>query len=352
MPALPLDVVDPHIPAQGWSFRVPSPPRIIVPPPVLNSYGLPDLHVVQDASYDFESSGFKNAEFLQTVTYGNFMTNNCESFIPVLPDLELKWITDMLEWRYEQRRMAQQILPFLYLGPMSAAKDRNFLQSEGITMVMAVRNTMSAQARLLGSKAAQELGLDMKMVDVAGNQELIAAFPKAIEGINSHLSAMYRQDQFRRTQARAPGQAEVQSMPGKVLVFCESGNERSATLVAAYIMAMYSTDLVKAIQIVQAQRFAVAFDDSLRNLLLTYEMILKAKRDVVQADNRLLDVSGGIRSPSARVGGDSEASRRSKRTFDEIYDDGMETDGGDAHQDHGRFEMRDGSAPFQDWTSP
>ena len=87
MPALPLDVVDTHIPAQGWSFRVPSPPRIIVPPPALNSYGVPDLLVVQDASYDFESSGFKNAEFLQTVTYGNFMTANSESFIPVFPQL-------------------------------------------------------------------------------------------------------------------------------------------------------------------------------------------------------------------------------------------------------------------------
>ena len=254
----------------------------------------------------------------------------------------------MLEWKYEQRRMAQQILPFLYLGPISAAKDGNFLQKEGISMVIAVRDTKSAEARLLGSKAAQELGLDMKMVDVAGNQELIAAFPKAIEGINSHLSAMYRQDQLRRTQVGATGQAEPRSMPGKVLVFCESGNERSATLVAAYIMAMYSTDLVKAIQIVQAQRFAVAFDDSLRNLLLTYEMILKAKRDVLQADNRLLDVPRGVRSLNARAGGDSEASKRSKRTFDESYDDFMETDGGDAYQDHGRFEMRDGSAPFQD----
>ena len=90
MPALPLDVADTHIPAQGWSFRVPSPPRIVVPPPALNSYGVPDLRVVQDASYDFESSGFANAEFLQTVTYGNFMTANSESLITVFPDLELK----------------------------------------------------------------------------------------------------------------------------------------------------------------------------------------------------------------------------------------------------------------------
>ena len=254
----------------------------------------------------------------------------------------------MLEWKYEQRRMAQQVLPFLYLGPMSAAKDRNFLEREGITMVIAVRNTMSAQAQLLGSKAAQELGIDTKMFDVAGNQELIAAFPRAIETINSHLSAMYQQDQARRTQAAATAQAYLQSTPGRVLVFCETGNERSATLVTAYIMAMYAMDLIKAIQIVQAQRFAVAFDDSLRNLLSTYEIILKAKRDVVQADNRLLGVPGGVRSTGARIGSDNEAGRRSKRTFDDTYDDDMDIDGGDVHLDHGRFETRDGSAPFQD----
>ena len=258
----------------------------------------------------------------------------------------------MLEWKYEQRRMAQQILPFLYLGPMSAAKDRDFLQREGITMVIAVRNTMSAQARLLGSKAAQELGIDTKMIDVAGNQELIAAFPRAIEAINSHLSAMYRQDQARRTQAAATGQTCLQTTLGRVLVFCESGNERSATLVTAYIMAMYATDLIKAIQIVQAQRFAVAFDDSLRNLLLTYDMILKAKRDVVQADSRLFRVPGGVESTAAATGASTgsscEAGRTSKRTFDDTYDDDMEMNGDNEHLDYGRFQMRDGSAPFQD----
>lgn len=90
MPALPTDMATPHAPAQSWSFRVPSPPRIIVPPPALNSFGVPDLHVVQNASYDFESSGFKNAEFLQTVTYGNFMTINSESVFHIFLNLKLK----------------------------------------------------------------------------------------------------------------------------------------------------------------------------------------------------------------------------------------------------------------------
>ena len=244
--------------------------------------------------------------------------------------------------------MAQQILPFLYLGPMSAAKDQNYLQREGITMVIAVRNTMSAQAKLLESKAAQDLGIDTKMIDVAGNQELIAAFPVAIEAINSHLSAMYQQDQSRLTQAAAVGQAPLQSTPGKVLVFCESGNERSATLVTAYIMAMYSTDLIKTIQIVQAQRFAVAFDDSLRNLLLTYEMMLKAKRDVVQADSRSLGAPGGLSDSGASMESDNRSTKGSKRRFDATYNDDMEVDGENVHLDYGGFEARDGSAPFQD----
>ena len=70
------DMLTSHSPAQSWSFRVPSPPRITVPPPPLNASGIPDLHVVQDSSFDFESSGFDNAEFLRTVTYGNFICSN------------------------------------------------------------------------------------------------------------------------------------------------------------------------------------------------------------------------------------------------------------------------------------
>ena len=321
----------PHSPAQSWSFRVPSPPRIIVPPPMMNANGMPDLHVVRDPSFDFEASGFANAEFLKVVTYGNFMTVN-----------------NMLEWRYEQRRMAQQILPFLYLGPMSAARDRSFLQREGITMVLAVRNTMSAQAKLLGTKTADELGLDARMIDVAGNQELIAAFPKAIELINLHLSTMYQREQAKAAQDTASEQIHRNSTPGKVLVFCETGNERSASLVTAYVMAMYAMDLIKAIQIVQAQRFAVAFDDSLRNLLSTYEIMLQAKRDVVRANGELLnseEITGRTESNIKEI----ESFRKpSKRSLDVADDEDMDMDGYSEHPDGRVFDGRGGSAPFQD----
>ena len=218
-------------------------------------------------------------------------------------------------------------------------------------MVLAVRNTRSAQAKVLGSKTAEELGIESKAIDVAGNQELIAAFPRAIAVINTHLSTMYQFQQAKAAPSTTPTPTQSSLVPGKVLVFCESGNERSATVVTAYIMAMYSMDLIRAVQIVQAQRFAVAFDDPLRNLLSTYEIMLKAKRDVIQADSRM----AGHGDAGALVTGNKRSegfASSSKRTLDDAYDDDIDMNGGEAHMDHERFERRMGSAPFHDRSGP
>lgn len=217
-------------------------------------------------------------------------------------------------------------------------------------MVLAVRNTQSAQAKLLGSRAAHELGLEVNTIDVAGNQELIAAFPRGIEAINTHLSKMYRLQQAHAAKAGHVTDGHNPSMPGKVLLFCESGNERSATMGAAYIMAMYAKDLQTTLQIVQAQRFCVAYDDPLRNLLQTYESILKAKRDIHQATiaHRNAKVQGGgtfeVRSSRAVLSG-----KPVKRTFDEAQEDNMDIDMDGIHgqMDAARFEKREGLAPFQ-----
>lgn len=327
----------PHLPSYTWSYRVPSPPRVVVPPPALDGSGLPELPIGQDVSFDFESNGFHNSEFLKTVTYDDFTVTN-----------------NLLNWKYEERRMAQPVLPFLYLGPLSAAKDAAFLQREGITMVIAVRNTTSAHARLLGSKAATELGIDTHTIDVAGNQELIAAFPRVIEAINLHLSTMYQQQQQQQGQDSLVSRSNQQSQaptPGKVLVFCESGNERSAGVVAAYIMAMYSLDLVSSIQIVQCQRFCVSFDDSLKTLLQSYEDILRAKRDVAKAESEWQAARRRVPSSPREIGGQNGSlnGMASKRTLDKAYDAEMESDGGQDQMDNERFEGRDGYAPFEDW---
>lgn len=326
----------PHVPSHAWSYRVPSPPRIVVPPPQLNRFGVPDLVISHVPSHDYESSEFANADFLNTVTYGNFMTKN-----------------NMLDWKYVQRRMAQQILPFLFLGPASAARDRDFLKREGITMLLAVRNTMSAQAKLLdGSKVARELGLQSATIDVAGNQELIAAFPRAIRSINSHLQQIYS------SRITNPGHSGdnrstlsgPEFLTGKVMVFCESGNERSAGVVAAYLMTMYNMDIIKAIQIVQAQRFCASFDDSLKVLLQTYATILQAKRDVARAHEASADQlkldgqDGGV----SNGGIDLARDIRGKRSLDDAYASDIEMGDASGQIDSGRFERREGYAPFQD----
>lgn len=312
-----------HLPTQSWSSRAPSPPRVLVPPPDTDRKGKLVFPVIPSQNVDFESSGFANSDFLKTVTYDNFNAGNA-----------------FVEWKYAQRWTAQNILPFLFLGPVTAARSRDFLLGNGITMVLAVRNTKSAHARLLGSKAAEELDIPYSTVDTTGNQELIAAFPRGIEIINAHLSEMYQQCQDKSYSMK-------KSTPGKVLVFCESGNERSAAMVVAYIMAMYSMDVINAIQIVQAQRFAVAFDDPTRLLLQTYDSILSARRDVYRSGKQNRTASDGANSAGLAVQSPQIMSRKpSKRTLDDTYDhDEMEVDGGEVFNEK---DKRIGAAPFRD----
>ena len=317
-----------HMPAQSWSYRVPSPPRIFIPPPMANDFGTQSLSIVNPNEIRLDPSGFGNSEFLKRVTYGHF-----------------RFRDHVLDWKYEERRAAQEILPFIFLGPVSAARDRAFLERNQISMVLAVRNTSSAQMRLLAPKTPGELGITMANVDVADSRELIAAFPTAMDLINSHLSDRYQQQQ------KHPDHGGQNEIPGKVLVFCESGNERSAALVVAYIMTMYTKSLVEALQIVQSQRFCVSVDDSMRFLLRAYEDILEAKRDVFRsrqqtetAGGRMLG-NGTIPPTSGFLTASSRRPR--KRGIERAYDEGTSVDDEVSEMmDSMRFEKREGFAPF------
>ncbi|KAL8669603.1 MAG: hypothetical protein Q9168_005811 [Polycauliona sp. 1 TL-2023] len=299
-----------HSPAQEWTYRVPSPPRAYVPPPLIQTHkGVPAVPFIQYLNYDFEFTGFSNTDHLKTVAYDNFVTKHA-----------------MIDWKYEARRDAQEILPFLFLGPISAARDPSFLSQQGVTMLLAVRDIKVVSARLLGSKAALELDIPCATVDTSGNQELIGQFPRGIDIINSHMSDV-----------------RESTAPRKVLVFCETGNERSAAMVVAYLMAMYSMDFVKAIQLVHAQRFSVAFDDSLRDLLRTFDSMLRARRDVVRQQR-----GSAVADSSLGSSGFPEMSRKpSKRTLDETREGDMDVDTADT-DDVMRFDMRGGAAPFFD----
>jgi len=301
-----------HIAASEYSYRVPTPPRIIIPPPMLNGRDqFPQFSVGTPGQIDL---GFLDAYDLSR---GSLVKSNV-----------------MNEWRYERRRAAQEILPFVWLGPMGAVKDREFLKKEGITMVLAVKHRTGLQSKLMGGavRIAMEEGLEAQALELADNAELIAAFPKSAAIINAHLSKIHRES---GAQAR-----------GKVLVFCESGNERSAAVVAAYLMEMFKdVDHLTAMSICQSQRFCANFDDPLKHLLLTYWELVQARRDVTIAPP---DLSAGFTGQGQTVQAASEIANKSKRRVSEAYDDEMSTNDAMDLDDEARFNGRRNFTPFQD----
>ncbi|OJZ88437.1 hypothetical protein ASPFODRAFT_44106 [Aspergillus luchuensis CBS 106.47] len=177
-------------------------------------------------------------------------------------------LSQSVDWRYEKRRQVHQILPFLYLGPWSCLADRDWLNQEGITLLLGIRHSQLAKAGLLsGAKAAAALNIMTASVDYQDNQELISNIPDVIYGINEHIASSVPLGLSR-------------SIEKKVLVFCETGNQSSALVVMAYLMVMLNISPMKALDLVQSQRLSVIVDGPASQLLLAFEAIIVAKRDV------------------------------------------------------------------------
>ncbi|OCL14759.1 phosphatases II [Glonium stellatum] len=305
-----------HTRFQEYTYRLPTPPRIIIPPPTLAAE-IPDVEIERVIQPEDDHI---DVSFLNNVDFSGIVQRNA-----------------LLEWSYERRRQAQMILPFLYLGPMVAAKDKTFLAKEGITMLLAVR---PGHTGMVGAfKAAQEAGVETDIIEVPNHQALIAAFPRAVRKINEHLSSVHH-----RVQSRPEG-----PQMGKVLVFCESGNERSAAVVAAYLMEMLDDiDYIKAMQLCQAQRFCVNFDDALKHLLQSYWDILIAKRSVAESNHSVRhSISSSRNLSTGSVCNVNRQPARQKRTLDVSYEDDMDIDDSMDASDEARFLGRE-FAPFQD----
>ena len=320
--------------AQTWSFRVPSPPRIFVPPPALfaSKNSEPKLLVSEDGNNGTALGDGLN--FLATVNLPHFQFRG-----------------HVMDWKYEERRMAQEILPFIYLGPVSAARDRTFLQKVGITMVLAVRTSQMStmNTTILAPRAPRDLGLDTINIEIDGSYALIPAFKQAIERINAHLAPRYQSWQASQAiPVKSDPQVPMQ-LPGKVLVFCESGNEKSAAVVAAYIMAMYRVDLVQASQIVQSQRFCVSIDDATRHILQAFQDVLEANRDIRYS--QIGHGGGSDIGPTPFALGprhcESTSRAQPKRSIDQAYEDHEMVDSGGSQGDVW-LEKRAGVAPFEE----
>ncbi|KAK0714845.1 hypothetical protein B0H67DRAFT_644666 [Lasiosphaeris hirsuta] len=299
-----------------YTPRPPSPPYIHVP--AIYHHG-PNLSIVPSFG-DVELSNLTEKD-LAVITLGKAQRARDTSH----------------GWEYESRRKAQPIVDFLFLGPASVARDRDFVVKEGITMILTAKDSRFKGGFLGATRLAAELGIVTDSVDIAGPHELIPAFSAAAAKINGHLLEIYRHQVQPVATSPSLGQDHVvidskSFKRGKVLLCCETGNERSAAIVAGYIMTVYATELVKTLQFIQLQRFCVNFDDTTKHVLRSYEDILRARRDVMKE----------VKRPQL-VRQEQPFKRRIEDTMDE--DDEMAMQDGMSEMDEDRHSTR-GRAPF------
>lgn len=257
-----------------------------------NGYVQPPLEPAQvnPQPHQYREGEFVSPGFFQHIHPGLF----------ALPQSEV-------EWTYNLRRAAQRILPFLWLGPWSCLSNRQWLREEGITLLLGVRDQRLAHSRLIsGQRAAAEVGIETDSFDIVDNQDLISRLPQTIRRINDHIHPSVD------PLTGAPFQK-------KVFVFCETGNGLSALVVVAYCMVMLNMSLGVALNFLHSQRFCVDFDDSMKPMLLAFEGILEAKRDVENA-NKTAGAAPSLAPP--------EEGLSKKRSFaDQVEDKEMDSDG-------------------------
>ena len=228
----------------------------------------------------------------------------CPDFFTHFPAEIFETDYDGTYWKYSMRREAQRILPWLYLGPANVARDARALREMGITLLLGVRSANPAHAKLVdGSRAAGELGILCEHVAVEGMAELVRVLPQLISGINAHVCQCGRHG------------VDHQGMGMKrVLVFCETGNERSLAVVVSYVMAMLGMDLATAAHNVQARRMCANFDVNQRDMLDAFETVLVAQRDVAKQNQIQVQTPMQQPSQSLEVNGGMMQARR-KRSF-------------------------------------
>lgn len=293
-------------------------PRVHVPPPILDYQdGKPSFRVESD-TFKHTSSEYGNPVLLDSL-------RSCHS---------LHMIHSMLSWRYEMRRAAQAVLPYLYLGPSSAARDHAFLQASGINLMIAVRSVKAVQARpafLNPTSFVLTSGIPTLSFDFDSTYDFVSKLRSIIKSINEHIE---------QTCTKLPVE-HVSDITGKVLIFCESGNNRSPVLVAAYLMIIYGVDAFSAIHVIQSQRFCITMSDDLKNVLLDLQHILEAQRTVSAAKAQSIELPTLPSQPS-------HSPVRAKRNLDdmEVSDEDMEP----GSPQHGSScSIREGVAPFADF---
>ncbi|KAL7910505.1 hypothetical protein GGI35DRAFT_448976 [Trichoderma velutinum] len=294
----------------AYSYRAPSPPKIHIPVQSAVTMSL-------EPSYDLVDP-FKLTVEEFTIITGNRIQRSADR---------------SSRWRYEQRRDAQRILDFLFLGPTSIIRDHQFLKREAFTMLVVVRDSRAPLNLASVNAASAELEIPFRYVDVNANH-LVPAFHEIVSVVNNHLLTVHN--------------TTGGIIRGKLLVTCDTGNMLSPSLVVAYIMFMFGQELMEAVQFVSVQRFCANFDDEAKGALLTWQGLNKASIAVAKRCLLERDLEENGHTPEVAS---AEGMANTKRGLDDMMD-GVEEDvgsnGRDTVGDHERFSGRGDFAPFID----
>lgn len=292
----------------AYSYRAPSPPKISIP--VQNA-----VTMSLEPSYDLvDPSKLTIEEF--TIITGNRIQKSADR---------------SSRWKYEQRRDAQRILDYLFLGPTSVIRDHQFLRREAFTMLVVVRDSRAPLNLASVNTASLALDLPFCYVDVNPSQ-MVTAFHQVVSVVNNHLLTVHN----------TTGGINQ----GKLLVTCDTGNVLSPSLVVAYIMFMFGQELMEAVQFVSVQRFCSNFDEEAKRALLTWYGLNKAS--IAVAKRRLLEQDHEENGYTPEVAS-AEGTANTKRGLDDMMDgveEDVESNGRDTVGDHDRFSGRGDFAPF------
>ena len=260
---------------------------------------------------------------LHSSTYGN---PDLLRTISALPLPQVSYTASKHGWDYKKRHEAQAILPFLYLGQSTNARDANYLRNNGITMVIAVRSAQSARARPKGLNPAQFpscAGLETTTFDVDSPYDVITRIKPVLEMMTNHLE--------RRTDGIVI--RGLDNVGGRILVFCETGNERSPVLVAAYLMLLYGISWSESLNYIMAHRFSVCLSSGMNEMLKTWEGMLQAESQIAAAVH---NNNGSVSSTELKTN-----NKMNKRSIDDAYDSD------ETMTDEHEVGLRPGIAPFR-----
>ena len=223
-------------------------------------------------------------------------------------------------WRSEERSQAQQIIPHLWLGPLSAARDSKFLTEAKISMAVVVRYVHPSSppfVPVLAMKTFESLSIQIYTIDVNHNRHLIAALPAAFQTIDQHHVFI---------------QGKTGHL-GQVFVCDLTGNEFAAAVTTAFILRTTEIAFQEAVDLVQVQRNSVYMDIATAYTLHTYKTLIDAGRDVDQAEGEIVELWNKTHTESTSATTQAHLQHGTKRTFDEAGDDEDENNNTEVNDD-------------------